>query len=106
MDRCVNYWEYRLGPDKAWSRVNDDLVPGGGYFWKALLMWTLVVRGGFLVCSCISRVLVVHQIMSGDFAATTDSIHGRRWVGDGGDASPPTFRLGGDHIGNVPPFFA
>ena len=30
-------------------------------------------------------------------------MHGRRSVGDGGDASPPTFQLGGDHIGNVPP---
>ena len=27
-----------------------------------------------------------------------------RW-GTGGDASPPTFQLGGDHIGNVPPTF-
>ena len=26
-----------------------------------------------------------------------------RSVGDGGDASPPTFQLGGDHIGNIPP---
>ena len=31
--------------------------------------------------------------------------HGRRSVGDGGDASPPTFQLGRDHIGNVPPHF-
>ena len=30
--------------------------------------------------------------------------HGRRSVGDGGgDASTPTFQLGGDHIGNAPP---
>ena len=27
-----------------------------------------------------------------------------RW-GRGGDASPPAFQLGGDHIGNVPPLF-
>ena len=31
--------------------------------------------------------------------------HGRRSVGDGGGGTrpPPTFQLGGDHIGNVPP---
>ena len=29
--------------------------------------------------------------------------HGRRSVGDGGGTRPPTFQLGGDHIGNVPP---
>ena len=31
--------------------------------------------------------------------------HGRRSVGDGGGTRPPTFQLGGDHIGNVPPTF-
>ena len=31
--------------------------------------------------------------------------HGRRSVGDGGGMRPPTFQLGGDHIGNVPPIF-
>ena len=30
--------------------------------------------------------------------------HGRRSVGDGGGTRPPpTFQLGGDHLGNVPP---
>ena len=29
--------------------------------------------------------------------------HGRRSVGDEGTRPPPTFQLGGDHIGNVPP---
>ena len=32
--------------------------------------------------------------------------HGRRSVGDReGHVPPPTFQLGGDHIGNVPPHF-
>ena len=36
---------------------------------------------------------------------TTDTTrHGRRSVGDGG-TRPPTFQLGGDHIGKVPPTF-
>ena len=29
--------------------------------------------------------------------------HWRRSVGDGGERAPPTFKFGGDHIGNVPP---
>ena len=46
-----------------------------------------------------------HAVVVSDGAAPTAILHGRRSVGDGGGTRPPTFQLGGDHIGNVPPTF-
>ena len=45
-------------------------------------------------------ILFTNEMGSG-YVHTFD--HGRISVGDGGTRPPPTFQLGGDHIGNVPP---
>ena len=44
--------------------------------------------------------------MMGPGHVVLSSRHGRRSVGDGGDASPPHFSGWGDSIGIVPPHFS